>query len=233
MVRITNFTVFSHTFYSVRIICVSVLIFLTANTGSLYPPRPCSFIHYINVCSCIVRSFCRVDEVCFVTAVIPPKQLYFTKTCNLNASYRKIAKQLSHIPSILYITQTSPSAQCIHTMHAARLQPFSKALVNSNLIKLAFSKSDEYNCVHKYCRFMFMHVRNPKIPLSLCHIRIHIFFVFLFFCVSCIFGANNMDSLFDDRFNRANIFIVMNSDSLLHFYFMNWKLRAWFFHAIT
>lgn len=102
----------------------------------------------------------------------------------------------------------------MHTQCTPRSQPFSKALVNSNLIKLAFSKSDEYNCVHKYCRFMFMHVRNPKIPLSLCHIRIHIFFVFVF-CESCIFGANNMDSLFDDRVNRANIFIGMNSDSLL------------------
>lgn len=35
-------------------------------------------------------------------------------------------------------------------------------LVNLNLIKLPFSKSDEFNCVHIYCRFMFMHVRNSK-----------------------------------------------------------------------
>lgn len=110
--------------------------------------------------------------------MIPPKQLYFAKTCNLNASYRKIAKQLSHIPSI-YIYRDK-SICSMHTQCTPRSQPFSKALVNSNLIKLAFSKSDEYNCVHKYCRFMFMHVRNPKYHYPYA-IFASIFFLFLFF----------------------------------------------------
>lgn len=117
------------------------------------------------------NSFCWVDEVCFVTAVIPPNNCVKQKRTICNASHRKIAIQFT-----LPIHRIHALCRNSHRRHASpyifrlirhvMLEP----LVNSNLIKLAFSKSDEYNCVHKYCRFMFMHVRNLK-----CHYPCHYF----------------------------------------------------------
>lgn len=101
----------------------------------------------------------RVDEVCFVTAVIPPKQLHYMQKSTHSLNYQPHAKKL---PLILYLSQhgalifTLSAPTPLNFPHSKHLKHtfcvsiaqrlladaiLSHILVNSNLIKLAFSKS--------------------------------------------------------------------------------------------